>query len=160
MPTSTPPDIGQTSSNHADMTTHVSVVFAVRGNAADTSLDPTAIEAHQSKVLDEWFMEQDPLLTPEREREVRAKWRQRCASAANSEKAAGNGSRASDCLGDGKCRSDLPLAEVHEVLFLEEERAEYLLSDFVDDAGSFEAQLRSPGVMSLEEALGFLKAMQ
>ena len=126
----------------------------------------------QQRFVNSWFREVEPLLTPERCRELEAQWAEAAARAPHPEGSA-EGPRSSS--------RRLPLPEAHKVLFTEAELSMYSLEDFLGDLEGFREERRAgsggskeeeeteervsegegrDAFISLEEALAFLAANQ
>jgi len=80
------------------------------------------VQNHCARALDTFFTEERPLLTREREAELRCAFRERLRLRGAAAGEAGVGA--------------LPLAEAYEILFTEAEREEYKLDDFREDAAA------------------------
>ena len=109
--------------------------------AASADVDVGAVADHIARVLDWWYREQAPLLTPSRAAELRAAWAER----------AGGGGGA------------LPLRAAFEVLLTPQERDEVGYDGFLDDVNAYLRERGRPpdaGALTLELALGYLEANQ
>jgi len=138
-----------------------------------------AVEAVHQVVLDTWFREQQPLLTPERQAALEAAW----AAAVAGVGAFGNAHRAlplpppvDSCqelaatatsatmtTTTQQLEARLGLRAAYEAMFLAEERAEYEFDDFLEDFQSGKSAEETSGdstTLSLADAIEFLRANQ
>ena len=130
-----------------------------------------AVRRHLHEVMNRWYTEQSPLLTPEREMAIREAWS--AAAAALTAAAAGKGA-SSEQVARSLPADHLPLSIVFEVLFTAEERDEIGFDGFMSDLAALEPEdaalnaslltmstkgtdLRS---ISLERALTYLRTEQ
>jgi len=125
----------------------------------------SAVAAAHTLVMDEWFVEQHPLLTPEREERLIHDWRNRVAI----EAAAGTPEVRAAAERDGATashertherNSKLSLQAAYEVMFSEMERSEFTFDYFLEDAAGEGVAAVEGAVMTLAEATEFLRANQ
>jgi len=123
------------------------MVLARKGGSVGR-VDEQALAAHEKEVMDFYYQEERPLLTPEYELQVQA-----AVGAA---------------LG-GATGGALPLDVMHAALFPQQQQQQdpqdesqglgYTLQLFLEDCAAW-GQLQTPGRMTLAEALAFLRQMQ
>lgn len=109
--------------------------------------DPTALQEQLEAVLDGWYVEQSPFLTPEREAALRAAWAQAVAARGTEASCDRFGcSGAQSCEGepsyeDGcSWRADaLPSGEAYRLVFTRVEQTEISFRDFDEELFAFRA---------------------
>mmetsp|Transcript_10642 Transcript_10642/g.12923 ORF Transcript_10642/g.12923 Transcript_10642/m.12923 type:complete len:213 (-) Transcript_10642:130-768(-) len=95
---------------------------------------------YHSKVLDDWFTKQCPLLTFDRSVALHQKWKHGIKQA--------NGS------------TSLALPEAYGVMFTQEEQSEYTYEYFLEDIAEFSGEMSSNTLLTLQEAQKFLAVNQ
>jgi SAM-dependent methyltransferase len=131
---------------------------AEAGEAAEPP-DVDALHAHVSAVLDAWYRDTDPLLTPRREAKLRREWAAALDARARAPVELTEG--AAEGTAEGAAPAGLPLRAAYVLLFTEEEREEMSFADFLGDAEPFLAR-HGDGAdeISLQQALAFIEEMQ
>ena len=100
-----------------------------------------AVASHVQAIVDQWYRDEAPLLTAEREQQLRVDW-----AAAVAEATPGGPS-------DGA----LPLRAAWHVMLTPDERGELPLDEFAEDAAAFmELSGTAGGTIRLERALAYL----
>jgi SAM-dependent methyltransferase len=113
------------------------VCVATLRKVGGAPFDLAEVRAHHERVLDRWYREQNPLLTPDRLAKLRSDF---------------------DVASQRVGHTSLTLRACYEVMFSEAERAELDFEFFLEDVRA--SQLAVPGEMTFEEAVEFLKANQ
>lgn len=137
----------------------------------------SAVEEQHRKILQHWFTEQRPLLTPERDAWLRAGWQRRSAELGLKASAflpavvPASGSGVLEVSADDHTASLRPvsptaampaldLRDAYEVMFTEAERKEYNWNYFMEDVESFGPRMKSTTKMEIDEATDFLRENQ
>jgi len=143
----------------------------VPNTRATTAFLRLAVEAAHQTILDQWFREQQPLLTPQRQAALTSAWAGAAAAAVADDRATAlplpprlSSPELAATPTQPLLLARLGLRAAYEAMFSADERAEYEFEDFLEDfQGGEQAREETNGEslsLSLADAIEFLRVNQ
>ena len=136
-----------------------SICFLHKHAGGECLAQPQAVARHMQNVVDWWYKQEDPLLTTERELQVREAW----SAAMATKNASWTAHSDISPMAPPLAADHLPLPTAFEVLFTAAEREEIGFDGFLSDLESLVgrgADGAMPHSLSLEDALTYLRSEQ